>query len=302
MGLIRGLSVAMLKRWQALMFRERARARFKPAHRSKSTLKKPHHTIWAPLLISQTPLGLDPSFEAAHPVVGPMGRSVADLEWAARICSASVVVADKIISLRQSRDVLETVEALCKAGHECIEIKVSDSAQAMRLFTGITSDSGKNDNMADKRIHMFSRSWTGPGPRRPLSFPLDFAPIFIVLIAVLLTPYWYKCTGPPVYAFVASTIVVVDRTRFVACRRVDVYSTYVGVRRVADFAPGWLTPSQNSISERSPSSPPEKSQCEVLQREYGENFKIAGIVTIIGGSIAKTIAGTQVKYRDYQDS
>ena len=73
-------------------------------------------------------------------------------------------------------------------------------------------------------------------------------------------------------------------------------------QKFADFAPGWLTPSQNSISERSPSSPPEKSQCEVLQREYDQKLKIAGIVTIIGGSIAKTIAGTQVKYRDYQDS
>ena len=42
----------------------------------------------------------------------------------------------------------------------------------MRLFTGITSaDLGgyrklTNHLGLDKRIHMFSRSWTGPGPRR----------------------------------------------------------------------------------------------------------------------------------------
>jgi Asp-tRNA(Asn)/Glu-tRNA(Gln) amidotransferase A subunit family amidase len=40
---------------------------------------------WSSFLICRMPLGPNPGFEAVHPVVGPMGRSVADLERVARV-------------------------------------------------------------------------------------------------------------------------------------------------------------------------------------------------------------------------
>ena len=125
------------------------------------------------------PPGPNPGFEAVRPVVGPMGRSVADLERAARVLfgerdasrqeyfPAPVPYRDVtlpktlrfgyylngasyitfIISVDMEiftdglvkgspachRAVLETVEALRKEGHECIQIESPDCACRGRL-------------------------------------------------------------------------------------------------------------------------------------------------------------------------
>ncbi|KAN0132779.1 Amidase signature domain containing protein [Lactarius tabidus] len=115
-------------------------------------------------------IGPNPGFEAVHAVAGPMGRSVADLECMARVLFGKngsghgyfpapvpyrdVTLPEKLRfgyylndgtvkgSPACHRAVLETVEALRKAGHECFEIDSPDSAQALRLFTAITSADG----------------------------------------------------------------------------------------------------------------------------------------------------------------
>lgn len=115
-------------------------------------------------------VGPNPGFEAVRAVAGPMGRSVADLERLARILFGErgnghgyfpAPVPYRDVTLPETlrfgyylndgvvkgspachRAVLETVQALRKAGHECVEIQHPDSAQALRLFTGITSADG----------------------------------------------------------------------------------------------------------------------------------------------------------------
>ncbi|KAI0278662.1 amidase signature domain-containing protein, partial [Russula brevipes] len=115
-------------------------------------------------------VGPNPGFEAVRPVAGPMGRSVEDLERMARVLFGvrsgsqdyfpapvpyrDVTLPEKLRfgyylndgavkgSPACHRAVLETAEALRKAGHECVEIEPPDSAQALRLFTGISSADG----------------------------------------------------------------------------------------------------------------------------------------------------------------
>jgi len=109
----------------------------------------------------------NPGFEAIHPVAGPMGRSVADLERAARVLFGArgsgddyfpapvpyrdVALPEKLRfgyylndgvvkgSPASHRAVLQTVEALRKAGHECVEIDSPDCTRALQLFGAITS-------------------------------------------------------------------------------------------------------------------------------------------------------------------
>ncbi|OCH93682.1 amidase signature enzyme [Obba rivulosa] len=108
-------------------------------------------------------------FEALHGTVGPMGRSVDDLELACRLMFG---VRDKVafnpapipfreVKLPQKlrfgyylsdglikpspacqRAVRETIEALRREGHECVEIKVPDPAKGMELFAALTSADG----------------------------------------------------------------------------------------------------------------------------------------------------------------
>ncbi|KAH9057421.1 amidase [Lactarius vividus] len=115
-------------------------------------------------------VGPNPGFEAVRAVAGPMGRSVADLERAARVLfgergSRNVYLPAPVpyrdVTLPEKlrfgyylndgvvkgspachRAVLETVEALRKAGHECVEINPPNVSRALQLFTGITSADG----------------------------------------------------------------------------------------------------------------------------------------------------------------
>ncbi|KAI9509118.1 amidase [Russula earlei] len=107
----------------------------------------------------------NPGFEAVRAVAGPMGRSVADLERVTRVLLGErrarhdyfpAPVPYRDVTLPEScgsdgvvkgspachRAVLETVEALRKVGHECVEIEGPDSARALELFGAITSSDG----------------------------------------------------------------------------------------------------------------------------------------------------------------
>ncbi|KAI0629270.1 amidase signature enzyme [Trametes polyzona] len=110
--------------------------------------------------------GTWPGFEGIHTVAGPMGRSVDDLEIGARLVFGKQVcgdfdpaplpyrdpkmpaklrfgfyVSDNFIkpSPASQRAVRETVEALRKAGHECIEFELPQARKAMEIFIGLTA-------------------------------------------------------------------------------------------------------------------------------------------------------------------
>ncbi|KAF8260713.1 amidase signature domain-containing protein [Lactarius quietus] len=124
-----------------------------------------------------------PGFEAIRAVAGPMARSVADLERMARVLFGAhggghayfptpipyrdVKLPEKLrfgyylndTSVKGSpachRAVLESVQALRAAGHECVEIDCPDSIQALLFFCGLTSADGYETIMSplgsDKR-------------------------------------------------------------------------------------------------------------------------------------------------------
>ncbi|GAA6024469.1 hypothetical protein JCM8202_006337 [Rhodotorula sphaerocarpa] len=112
----------------------------------------------------------NPGFEGVKSTMGPMGRSVADLERMARVqFDASTDLAPTqtgLIPMRYrevdlpkrplrfgyfthdgcvaaspacERAVLETVEALRKAGHECVAFEPPSTAEAMEYFVAISS-------------------------------------------------------------------------------------------------------------------------------------------------------------------
>ncbi|KAI9440853.1 amidase [Lactarius indigo] len=135
-----------------------------------------------------------PGFEAVHAVAGPMARSVADLERMARVLFGAreaghayfpspipyrdVKLPEKLrfgyylndVVVKGSpacqRAVLETVQALRAAGHECIEIDSPDSIQALLLFGGLTSADGYETMM----------SHLGPDKREPALFVVTLGP------------------------------------------------------------------------------------------------------------------------------
>jgi len=130
----------------------------------------------------------NPGFEAIHAVAGPMARSVADLERMARVLFGAregghayfpapnpyrdVKLPEKLRfgyylndaavkgSPASHRAVLETVQALRAAGHECFEIGSPDSIEALLLFCGLTSGDGYETMM----------SHLGPDKREPSLF------------------------------------------------------------------------------------------------------------------------------------
>ncbi|KAJ3790424.1 amidase signature domain-containing protein, partial [Lentinula aff. detonsa] len=110
-----------------------------------------------------------PGFEAIHTVVGPVARSVEDLEIFCKLIfgrNSSLddhpiplpylepQLADKLrigfytsdglikSSPANKRAVEEAVAALRKEGHECIEIEIPDATEAMEIFLGLTSADG----------------------------------------------------------------------------------------------------------------------------------------------------------------
>ncbi|KAI0763808.1 amidase signature enzyme [Trametes elegans] len=109
--------------------------------------------------------GTWPGFEGIRTVAGPMGRSVDDIELAARLVFGKqgteydpaplpyrtpelpqklrfgFYLSDNYIkpSPACQRAVRETVDALRKAGHECIEFELPQARRAMEIFIGITA-------------------------------------------------------------------------------------------------------------------------------------------------------------------
>ncbi|KAH9888812.1 amidase signature enzyme [Cubamyces lactineus] len=109
--------------------------------------------------------GTWPGFEGIRTVAGPMGRTVDDIELAARLVFGKqgteydpaplpyrepempkklrfgFYLSDNFVkpSPACQRAVLETVEALRKAGHECVEFELPQAKRAMEIFIGITA-------------------------------------------------------------------------------------------------------------------------------------------------------------------
>jgi amidase len=112
--------------------------------------------------------GPSPGFEAVKFVVGPMSRSVEDVELVCRtvfgvqnshpepapIPYRDVILPPKLkfgyytsdcyikASPANKRAVLETVEALRRDGHECIEFEVPNASKAFNLFIAFISSDG----------------------------------------------------------------------------------------------------------------------------------------------------------------
>ncbi|GAA5870709.1 hypothetical protein JCM1840_006781 [Sporobolomyces johnsonii] len=122
----------------------------------------------------------NPGFEAIKSSMGPMGRSVADVELASRVMldasvesartEALVPLPYREVKLPEKlkfgyyltdgfchaspaceRAVLETVEALRKQGHECVEFTPPSPVEAMELFVALTSAGGYETLLAGLR-------------------------------------------------------------------------------------------------------------------------------------------------------
>jgi len=137
--------------------------------------------------------GCVPGFEALRDCKGPMGRSVGDVELACRLIfgrsgqsrewlpplpyrdvklpaklkfgyykSYPVVRASPAVQ----RAVQETVDALRKAGHECVEFAVPNMTEMARVFVALTS--------ADKYETLTSH--LGPDPKDPSLFLVTLGP------------------------------------------------------------------------------------------------------------------------------
>jgi len=131
-------------------------------------------------------------FDGIPSVVGPMGRSVGDIELACRavfgqegrnylpapIPYREVNLPEKLkfgyytsdgfvrASPACRRAVLQTVEALRAQGHECIEFQVPGPARALEIFIGLTSADGYKGLL----------SHLGPDPKEPAMFITTLGP------------------------------------------------------------------------------------------------------------------------------
>ncbi|KAI5121616.1 hypothetical protein M0805_001147 [Coniferiporia weirii] len=133
-----------------------------------------------------------PGFEAVSTVVGPMSRSVEDIELACRVLFGASGPAHELPPLpyRESslpdklrfgyytsdlfikaspackRAVLETVEALRKRGHECVEFEPTLAREAMYIFVALTSSDGYKTLL----------SHLGPDPKERSLFLMTIGP------------------------------------------------------------------------------------------------------------------------------
>ncbi|KAL0953568.1 hypothetical protein HGRIS_004786 [Hohenbuehelia grisea] len=134
-----------------------------------------------------------PGFEGINTVVGPMARSVNDVELASRVvfghqgpyCETAPLpyrdinlpkklkfgyyTSDGYVKASPAckRAVLESVEALRREGHECVEVELPNANEAFNIFVGLTSADGFKTML----------SHLGPDPKEP-SLSLTIAPSF----------------------------------------------------------------------------------------------------------------------------
>ncbi|KAJ3510734.1 hypothetical protein NLJ89_g4506 [Agrocybe chaxingu] len=157
-----------------------------------------------------------PGFDGIVSVAGPMGRSVKDLELVSRVLfgapSTNSVIppipfreatlppklkfgyytSDNYIKASPAckRAVLETVEALQAAGHECVEFEIPDSHIPFNLFAGITSADGYKTML----------SHLGPDPKENALFLVTLGPRLPSIIRTLATWVMEALWGDKIFA------------------------------------------------------------------------------------------------------
>ncbi|KAF8817567.1 amidase [Phlegmacium glaucopus] len=152
-----------------------------------------------------------PGFDGIVSTAGPMARSIKDLELIARVAFGSqssnysvapipfrdvqlphklrfgYYTSDNYIKASPScqRAVLETVEALRRAGHECIEFEVPTVEVALNIFVGLTSADGYKTML----------SHLGPDPKEDALFLVTLGPavpsIVRTFAAWILETFWH---------------------------------------------------------------------------------------------------------------
>ncbi|KAF9453524.1 amidase signature enzyme [Macrolepiota fuliginosa MF-IS2] len=146
--------------------------------------------------------GPNPGFEGIKSVAGPMGRSVQDLELAARtifgvqgrnhdiapipfrnitsrpMSKFGYYTSDGFVKASPAckRAVLDAVKALQQQGHECVEIEIPSAPKAFYIFAGLSS--------ADGYRTMFSH--IGPDPMEPAIRLVSITPKLPRLVRSLL--------------------------------------------------------------------------------------------------------------------
>jgi len=133
----------------------------------------------------------NPGFEGVKVVMGPMGRSVKDVDLLCRIAFGAqghtptapvlyrqVTLPSKLkfgyytsdcyikASPACKRAVLETVEALRREGHECVEFEIPSPTKAVELFLAISSSDGYKSLLAP----------LGPDPKEDCLFLTTLGP------------------------------------------------------------------------------------------------------------------------------
>ncbi|CAA7267413.1 unnamed protein product [Cyclocybe aegerita] len=157
-----------------------------------------------------------PGFDGIVSVAGPMGRSVKDLELVSRVLfgapSTNSVIppvpfreatlppklkfgyytSDNYIKASPAckRAVLETVETLRAAGHECVEFEIPDSYIPFNLFAGITSADGYKTML----------SHLGPDPKENALFLVTLGPRLPSIIRTLATWLMETLWGDKIFA------------------------------------------------------------------------------------------------------
>ncbi|KAF8630529.1 hypothetical protein AX15_002855 [Amanita polypyramis BW_CC] len=160
--------------------------------------------------------GPTPGFEGITTVAGPMGRSVEDLELICRTAFGirgsdynvmplpfrDVQLSSKLrvgyfttdgfvkASPACQRAVLETVEALKRQGHECIEIEMSYVSRAFEIFIGLSSSDGYKTLL----------SHLGPDPKEKALFLVTLGPSLPSFLLSFVTWVVDKVVGDKIFA------------------------------------------------------------------------------------------------------
>ncbi|KIL69168.1 hypothetical protein M378DRAFT_184407 [Amanita muscaria Koide BX008] len=162
--------------------------------------------------------GPTPGFEGIKTVSGPMGRCIDDLELMCRTSFGvpgndnnviplpfrevelpktlrfGYYITDNFVKASPAcqRAVLETVEALRKEGHECVEIEIPDNLGAFEIFVGLSSADGYKTLL----------SHLGPDPMEKALFLVSLGPSLPSFVRSFATWVIEKFVGDPIFAHV----------------------------------------------------------------------------------------------------